>query len=166
MFCMEETMNLKYLFVAVPTAVCILGSWAANAGQTIDDGPGTLACVTDKWEEKEPEKGHKLVDAALRCLAIPNDPAAPKSGGDCPGKYEYMPDGSWKGSGTCTYTYEGGKDTLKDSWEEGSHLKEYTYKITGGTGKYEGATGGGTYTYENITDTLAGGTYKGQITLP
>ena len=33
-----------------------------------------------------------------------------------------------------------------DSWEEGSHLKEYTYKNTGGTGKYEGASGGGTYT--------------------
>ena len=30
------------------------------------------------------------------------------------------------------------------SWEEGSHLKEYIYKNTGGTGKYEGASGGGT----------------------
>jgi hypothetical protein len=166
MFCWEETMKLEYLFVALPATLVILGSGAANAAQTIPDGPGALACVNDKWDEKEPEKGHKLVDAALRCLAIPNDPAEAKSGGDCVGKYEYMPDGSWKGSGTCTYTYEGGKDTLKDSWEEGSHLKEYTYKITGGTGKYEGASGGGTYTYENITDTLSGGTYKGQITLP
>jgi hypothetical protein len=38
----------------------------------------------------------------------------------------------------------------------GSHLKEYTYKVTGGTDKYEGASGGGTYVYDNLTDTLAG----------
>jgi hypothetical protein len=161
----EETMKFKYLFIAVPTALCILGNWTANAGETISDGPGTMACVTDKWDEKEPEKGHKLVDAAMRCIAIPNDPAAPKSVGDCVGKYEYMPDESWKGSGTCTYTYKNG-DKLNDSWEEGSHLKEYTYKNTGGTGKYEGASGGGTYMYENITDTVAAGTYKGTIELP
>jgi hypothetical protein len=37
---------------------------------------------------------------------------------------------------------------------------------TGGTGKYEGTSGGGTYFYENLTDTLAGGTYKGKFELP
>ena len=78
---------------------------------------------------------------------------------------EYMPDERWKASGTCTDTYKGG-DTVSESWEEGSHLKEYTYKITGGTGKYQGASGGGTYLYENLTDTLAGGRFKGQIVLP
>jgi hypothetical protein len=95
----------------------------------------------------------------------PDDPAAPKSTADCVGKYEYMPDESWKGSGTCTYTFKGG-DKLYDSWEEGSDLKEYTYKNTGGTGKYEGAGGGGTYTNEELTDTLLGGRYKGTIELP
>ena len=49
------------------------------------------------------------------------------------------------------------------TWEEGSHLKEYIYKNTGGTGILEGASGGGTYTYDNLTDTLAGGRYKGTI---
>ncbi len=81
------------------------------------------------------------------------------------GKYEYMPDKSWKATGTCTDTYKGG-DTKFEAWEEGSALKDYTYKITGGTGKYQGASGGGTYFYENLTDTLAGGTYKGAIQLP
>jgi hypothetical protein len=57
-------------------------------------------------------------------------------------------------------------DTKFEAWEEGSALKEYTYKITGGTGKYQDASGGGTYFYENLTDTLSGGTYKGQIVLP
>ena len=74
-----------------------------------------------------------------------------------------MPNKSWKGSGTCTYKFKEAKDTISDSFEEGSHLKDYTYKITGGTGKYQGASGGGTYFYDQLTDTLAGGTYKGQF---
>ena len=54
------------------------------------------------------------------------------------------------------------------TWYEGSHLKEYLYKITGGTGKYEGASGGGTYTSEAFkrTDTLAAGKYNATIELP
>ena len=96
---------------------------------------------------------------------IPDDPAAPKSTADCVGKYEYMPDGSYKGSGTCTFKFKGG-DTMNDTWEEGSHLKDNPYKYTGGTGKYEGASGGGTYTMEELTDTLLGGRYKGTIELP
>ena len=157
-------MNLKQLLVAVPAALFILANGPANAGQTINEA-GALACVNDKWDEKEVEKGHKFVDFAGRCIGIPNNFGAPKYAEDCVGKYEYMPDETWKGSGTCTYTFKSG-DKMSDSWEEGSDLKEYKYTITGGTGKYEGARGGGTYTYENLTDTLAGGTYKGQIELP
>ena len=48
-----------------------------------------------------------------------------------------------KAAGTCTDTTSG--DTKFEAWEEGSALKEYTYKITGGTGKYQDASGGGTY---------------------
>jgi hypothetical protein len=157
-------MNLKQVFVAVHAALFIFGSGAANAGETINEA-GALAGVVDKWNESEPDKGHKLVDYAGRYVAIPDDPTASKSTGDCAGKYEYMPDGSWKGAGTCTETFKGG-DTLQQSWEEGSHLKEYIYKWTGGTGKYEGASGGGTYTSESLTDTLQGGRYKGTIQLP
>jgi hypothetical protein len=157
-------MNLKPLFVAVPTALFILGSGTANAGNTVDDA-GAIACVNDKWDVKEPEKGHKLVDYAGRCVLIPDDVAAPKATEKCVGKYEYMPDESWKGTGTCTNTYKGG-DKISLTWEEGSHLKEYSYKNTGGTGKYEGASGGGTYTLEELTDTLLGGKYKGKIELP
>ena len=128
---------------------------------------GAIVCVTDKWDEKEVDKGHKLVDAVQRCVIVPNDPTAAKFAEDCVGKYEYMPDKSWKASGTCTDTLKGG-DLRYESWEEGSHLKEYTFKYTGGTGKYEGASGGGTYMYESLNDTLTlfGGTYKGQMVLP
>jgi hypothetical protein len=69
----------------------------------------------DKWDEKEPEKGHKLVDAAMRCVIIPDDSAQPKFVQDCVEKYEYMPDKSWKGSGTCTDNI--GADKRYESWE-------------------------------------------------
>jgi hypothetical protein len=50
-------MNLKHLFVAVP-ALLILGNSVANAAETINDA-GALACINDKWDEKEVDKGHK-----------------------------------------------------------------------------------------------------------
>ena len=151
--------KLKQLLIAGPAALLVFGSPPTNAGALNDTG--AMACVTDKWDEKEPEKGHKLVDAAMRCVLVPDDPAEKAITQDCVGNYEYMPDGSWKGKGTCTDNYPDGKISL--SWEEGSHLKEYTYTKTGGTGKYEGVKGGGTYMYENLTDTLSGGRYKGTI---
>ena len=64
-----------------------------------------------------------------------------------------MPDGSWKATGSCTNSYKGG-DKSYETYEEGSHLKEYTYKKTGGTGKFEGVSGGGTYMYDGLTDTI------------
>ena len=44
------------------------------------------------------------------------------------GNYEYMPDGSWKGAGTCTRTVKGG-DKIYETWQEGSDLKEWVYKM-------------------------------------
>ena len=100
-------MTFTQLLLATSGALLVVGSGAANAGVTIKDGPGAIACVNDKWDVKEPEKGHKLVDYAGRCVIIPDDPSVPKSTAQCVGKYEYMADESWKGSGTCTYTYKG-----------------------------------------------------------
>ncbi len=157
-------MPSKHFFIAATAASLFIGAGGANAGSSTDE-VGALVCVTDKWDEKEQEKGHKLVDAAMRCVDVPDDTAAPKYALDCTGKYEYLPDGSWKSAGTCTDSDKSG-DKKFESWEEGSHLKEYTYKITGGTGKYKDAVGGGTYTYDNLTDTLSGGRYKGTLQLP
>lgn len=156
-------MTPKLLMVAALATPLVVGGYAA-AGETLKD-TGAMACVTDKWDETEPEKGHKLVDAAMRCVLVPDDPAEKSITQDCAGKYEYMPDGSWKGAGTCTDNYPGG-DKISLTWEEGSHLKEYTYTKTGGTGKYQGVTGGGTYMYESLSDTLSGGKYKGELILP
>jgi len=54
-------MNLKRLLVALAVLFPILGSGIGKAGETIKD-TGTMACVTDKWDVEEPEKGHKLVN--------------------------------------------------------------------------------------------------------
>lgn len=157
-------MTLKQLFATTIAVLLGFGGGAVSAGQAIDEA-GALACVTDKWDEKEIEKGHKLADFVGRCVVIPDDPVAPKYTEDCVVKYEFMPDGSWKGTGSCTWNLKDG-DKVYDTIEEGSHLKEYIYKITGGTGKYQGARGGGTYTFQNLTDTLGGGRIKGQMVLP
>ena len=154
---------MKKIALLPATLLFMISSGATSAGEPIKD-TGAMACVIDKWDEKEPEKGHKLVDAAMRCVLVPDDPAEPTISQDCAGKYEYMPDESWKANGTCTDNYPDGKVHL--TWEEGSHLKEYTYTKTGGTGKYEGVKGGGTYMYQNLSDTLSGGRYKGTIQLP
>lgn len=153
---------LKFVAVAVPVVMFCAG--AANAG-TIVDVKGAIACVNDKWDESEPEKGHKLAVYAGRCVIIPDDPGAEKFVEDCAGNYEFMADASWKGSGTCTENFKGG-DKIYITWEEGSHLKAYEYKFTGGTGKYEGAKGGGTYKTEELTPTLYGGWKKGKLELP
>ena len=58
-------MTLKYLCVAIPAVLLALVNTTASAGETVDQ-TGTIVCVNDKWDEKEPEKGHKLVDAVQR----------------------------------------------------------------------------------------------------
>jgi hypothetical protein len=44
-----------------------------------------IVCVVDKWDETEPEKGHKLSDVAMRCVFIDDDPAVPKTTEECVG---------------------------------------------------------------------------------
>ena len=110
------------------------------------------------------KKAHKLVDYAGRCIDIPNDPAAAKFYvEDCVRKIRIQCRiKAGRARGPAPYTLKSG-DKMNNPWEESGHLKEYTYKNTGGTGKYEGASGGGTYTLEELTDTLMGGTYKGAL---
>jgi hypothetical protein len=158
-------MNRQQFLVAVPIALLMIGHGKpVAAGETIEEA-FVLACVSDKWDVKEPEKGHKLVDYAGRCIDVPDDQTQASYFEDCVGKYEYMPDGNWKGSGTCTRNLKSG-DKITDTWEEGSHLKINVYKTIGGTGKFQGATGGGTYTLDTLNDSLGAGRLKGKITLP
>lgn len=158
------TIHRKGLLVAVSAVVLAVGYGAANAGTKIEEA-GVIVCVSDKWNEKELEKGHKLVDYAGRCVKVPDDTGITKSTEACAGTYEYMADGSWKGNGTCTATQKAG-DTVTVTWEEGSHLQQNPYKATSGTGKFKGVAGGGTYKYDQLTDTLFGGRYQSTWDLP
>jgi hypothetical protein len=157
-------MTPKHLLMAAPVAFIVLGAGAANAGESIDEA-GAIVCVVDKWDEKEVEKGHKLADYAGRCVKVSNLAGGDKVLEECAGKYEYLPDASWTGSGSCTRTHPGGDKTF-DTWEEKSGMTAYPYKVTGGTGKFEGASGGGTYFHEQLTDTLSAGTYNGKVMVP
>lgn len=158
-------MKFQPLFLAVPAALLVLGSEIARAGNVVE-GAGAIACVSDKWDVKEPEKGHKFIDYAGRCIFIPGDAAAEKATQECVGKFEYMPDNSYKASGTCTHTFKGG-DKRFHAWEEGTHIAERgRFSITGGTGKLDGVQGSGTYALDELTDTLQGGTYTEKVELP
>jgi hypothetical protein len=66
-------MNFMHVFVASTAAFLILGSGSAKSGQTIND-VGAIVCINDKWDEKEVDKGHKLVDYAGRCVNVPTIP--------------------------------------------------------------------------------------------
>jgi hypothetical protein len=157
-------MTLQHIILAA-TGVAILSSAGpATAGERINVA-GTMACVNDKWDETEPNKGHKLVTYAGRCVVVPDDRAAQKYVEDCAGNYEFMPDGSWKSRGTCTVNFKGSDDKVFLDWEEGSQLKDYVYTFTGGTGKFDGSKGGGTYKTEELTSTLYGGRKDGQLEL-
>lgn len=145
---------VKLSFI-IPALVLAVSSVPARAA----DETGVIVCMTDKWDEKEITKGHKVVDYAGRCITVPHDTSRESIVSDCVGKYEYMPDGSWKGVGTGTDHFKSG-DTRTFTWDEGSDLKEYKYTNTGGTGKFQSAKGGGTYVYQAISDTVSAGTYK------
>ena len=123
-------MNRKQLLFAVSAALLILGRRDGEMPARPSTKAGALACVTDKWDEKEVGEGPQAGRLrTVRCVDVPNDPAAPKYSQDCTGKYEYMPDGSWKAAGTCTDTFKSG-DTKFEAWEEGSasqgiHLQDH-----------------------------------------
>jgi len=153
----------QQLFMVAFVGLLAVGIVAARAGQIVEDA-GDLVCVVDTWDEKKLGYGHKMAEAASRCVIIPDDATAAKATEDCKVQYEYLPDGSWTGKGTCTDTYAGG-DKAYLTREEGSHLKEYKYTKTGGTGKYQGVSGSGTYTHEKLTDTLSAGRYQGRLLL-
>jgi hypothetical protein len=142
----------------------------------LNKSTGKFAIVVDKWNPKEAE-GHTLVEYAGRGLGFPDDDTEPWVYGSYVGTYKFMPDGkTWTGAGTGTETFKGGdtRDTTTYTWEESSdNVYQNTYKYTGGTGKYEGTRGSGTYSlYDNVSvggikpGDLQGCKYKDEIDLP
>lgn len=151
------------VFAAVALSI-IAATLPAAAGQVIEDA-GVIVCVNDKWQEKELGKDRKIADYAGRCVKVPDSTSAAKVTEECTGKYEYEPDGSWQANGTCVSTVKEG-ETFSVTWQEGSKLDPNLYQVIGGTGRFKGATGSGTYKYDQLTTTLFGGRYQGRVQLP
>ena len=57
----------------IAAALLVVTQGFANASQSLEESGGTCL-LTDKWAETEPEKGHKMVDAAMRCGVVPDNP--------------------------------------------------------------------------------------------
>ena len=95
--------------------VALAAASPVYAGQKVDE-PGVIVCVSDKWDEKEIGKDHKVVDYAGRCVKVPDAPAAAKTTEECTGKYEYKPDGSWQANGTCLVSVKEG-ETVSIAWQ-------------------------------------------------
>ena len=127
------------------------------------DESGVLALVVDKWDSKfEDKTGETLVEYAGRGVGFPDDYMEPAEGsyvGTYVGTYTYKPDGSWTGTGSGIETFEDG--TTYYIWKESSSGTQGTYTYKGGTGKYKGARGGGSYTlYEGVSGGYLPGTLQ------
>ncbi len=158
--------KLMAMSAAIAAALLLAAAGTANAGERIESS-GYDACIIDVWDELALDEGHSLALYKGRCVTFLDDPSAAghMSTGECAGTYEFMPDESWNGSGYCTWTYRDG-DTLFLKFWEGSDMEVSRYDWVGGTGRYAGATGGGTYTGEELTDTLSASRWKEVIELP
>ena len=120
----------------------------AWAQQKIEEA-GTNVAVRDN-QVSELEEGHIVVFINTKGVIMTDDPSHPfnMTPIDCMGIVEEFPDGKYKGNGYCTNTDPEG-DKLFSSWSEDA--AESRYELTGGTGKFEGARGEGTYTVTEVS---------------
>ena len=159
-------MNLKQFFIAVPAALLLVAAGPANAGESVKKwGHGAYATVV--LDVLELDEGHSVMWWRGEGVEVDDDPSSPThlNTGDCVLVLETMPDETYSGSGFCTFTDRDGDKYFLKHWV-GSGMEESRYEYTGGTGKWTGATGGGTYVLEELTDTLSAFRYKGVIELP
>jgi hypothetical protein len=121
----------------------------AWAQQKIEEA-GRNVAVRDN-QVSELEEGHIVVLINTKGVIMPDDPSHPFNMApiDCMGIVEELPDGTYKGNGYCTNTDPEG-DKVFSTWSESS-AAESQYELTGGTGKFEGARGEGTYTVTEVS---------------
>ena len=100
----------------------------------------------------ELEKGHIVILVNEKGASIADDPSNPlhMTEVDCIGMIEEFPDKTFKGGGYCTNTDREG-DKAFARWSASSDMPESRYEIVGGTGKFEGAKGGGTATITELS---------------
>ncbi len=159
-------MNMKYFFAAIAAALLLVVAGAANAGEKIKFS-GNEACHNVFADEVQIAEGHSVGIFHDQCLDFDDDPGAfgHLATGDCVGIYEARPDETYEVNGFCIYTYRDGSTDFEKFWET-SEMETGRYEVLGGTGKMAGATGGGTYTCNELTDTLSHCPFSGVTELP
>jgi len=81
---------------------------------------------------------------------------------ECHGAGFWDAQGSW-GEGICLHG--DGDDTRTSAWKRGKGEELGSWEITGGTGKYAGATGQGTYKPTNLPGGRLVSEFDGEVTL-
>jgi hypothetical protein len=115
----------------------------------------------------ELDEGHSVMLTFGQGVEVAADPSMPThmSAIDCAGMIENFPDKTYKGNGYCTLTAADGSK-LFQRWQEGTDMAEGRYETFGGTGKFEGAKGGGTYTVGEIPNGRGVSMWKGTTEYP
>ena len=157
---------MGWKFFAVAAALISLLSGAATAGEKIEES-GREAFSTQVWELLELGEGHSVALWRGQGVAYSDNPSSPLHLAtiDCAGTFEFMPDGKTEDSGHCTYTTRDG-DKLFDKWWQSPGMETARYEWIGGTGRWAGAKGGGTYRVTQLSDSLLSIDYSGTVEAP
>ncbi len=126
----------------------------ANAGETVSMKSGQYY-IQDHAGSFEMGEGHTIIFARWYGTQVNQDAGSAMHHArlDCTGMIDARPDG-WDANGYCMHTDRDG-DQWVGKWRNGSSMDSGAYEVFRGvSGKYVGASGGGTVT--SCTDLVAG----------
>jgi hypothetical protein len=91
-------------------------------------------------------------------------PATNLTTGNCSGLTLTDAEGNWSASGVCSRV-DGDGDGYSMSWRQDYTMDAGVWEMVGGTGKWDGVSGGGTYVYTPLAGGAGASTYSGNLTL-
>ena len=157
-------MKVEQLLLSGALALVLVAP-AATASQSIDQS-GTEVFTTEVW--KNIELGKDRSSAIWQGLGAveADDPEMPlhRATANCVGIYEFGPGDRSTAQGRCAYTLQDGEKIFLE-WGHDQENPQPHYRWTGGTGRYQGASGGGTYALEQLDNGLSVGTFNGTLKL-
>jgi hypothetical protein len=142
---------MRSALVCGVAAFVLLAAGFATTAQAQQTGSGTATYVPAKIKKMELPDGTMLERSHLRTVVVADDPAVPfhMSTQDCLGTNILDAEGNLlTGRGYCDGV-DGDGDVWWIWWNNGPTGGDWGFM--GGTGKYEGITGGGTTTFEGAT---------------
>jgi hypothetical protein len=117
--------------------------FACGSSLAADNCTGYDALVTQSAETTDLGKGHSLTLIRQTSILISGDaPIYNLLSGECQGSILATPDGKIHANGHCARRDKDG-DTVSIEWMQPPGTEKSMWKLTGGTGKFEGKTGSG-----------------------